>query len=212
MKRGAGLKRARAKARKRATRKVVLVATVAGSSGHDELAGLARLVEDDVVYEAGLADARGDGDKDGAVVETVEAFERVGVVDADVFERGARFGFDVGADDLGEFFAVAFAFTVGGFGVRERAVENGGGAFVFGFEVGVARGEREAGVFAHGGEDDDLRVEGEVAHEAFDDERLLRVLLAEVGKVCADDVEEDGQDGGDATEVAGTRRTFELFG
>jgi hypothetical protein len=96
--------------------------------------------------------------------------------------------------------------------VCERAIDDGGGAFVFGVEIGVARGEREAGIFTHGWENDDLRVEGEVAHETFDDERLLRVLLAEVGEVRADDVEENRQDGGDAAKVAGTRCAFELLG
>ncbi len=81
-------------------------------SRHDELAGLARLVEDDIVYQTGLAEAGGDDDENGAVVETVKPFERVGIVDADVFELGARFGFDVGAHDVCDPFPRTFALVV----------------------------------------------------------------------------------------------------
>ena len=54
---------------------------------------------------------------------------------------------------------------------------------------------------AHDRARDDPHRDVEVAHEATDDEDLLRVLLPEVGGVGRDDREELGDDGGDAVEV-----------
>ena len=52
----------------------------------------------------------------------------------------------------------------------------------------------------------------EVAHELADDRGLLRVLLAEVRALRADDVEENEADGCDAAEVAGTCVALEPAG
>ena len=69
-------------------------------------------------------------------------------------------------------------------------------------EVGVARAHRQAVGLAHGRQHLDPHREVEVADHAPDHRRLLGVLLAEVGDVGADRVEELGDDGGDAAEVA----------
>src|SRR5206468_12148314 len=56
---------------------------------------------------------------------------------------------------------------------------------------------------ADGRADGDADGEVEVAHEALDHERLLGILLTEVGDVGPHDVEELCHYGGDAGEVAG---------
>ena len=87
----------------------------------------------------------------------------------------------------------------GGQGARDG---DGAGA-VGGLEVDVAAAHRQAVLLAHGRHHLDPQREVEVAHHPLDHRRLLGVLLAEVGDVGADDVEELGDDRGDAAEVAG---------
>ena len=70
-----------------------------------------------------------------------------------------------------------------------------------GREQSVARREREAVLVAHGGDDAELELEVEVADHPAHDLDLLRVLLAEVGRVRPDDVEELAADRGDGPEV-----------
>jgi hypothetical protein len=53
------------------------------------------------------------------------------------------------------------------------------------------------------------QLEIEVAHHPVDDGRLLRVLLAEVGAIGADDVEQLQADGRHAPEMAGPRRPLQ---
>ena len=66
----------------------------------------------------------------------------------------------------------------------------------------VAARERQAVGLAHGGADLDAHRQVEVADQRADDERLLRVLLAEERHVGPDHVQQLGHDGGDAVEVA----------
>ena len=67
----------------------------------------------------------------------------------------------------------------------------------------MRRAHRQPVGLAHGRQHLDPHREVEVAGHAADHDRLLGVLLAEVGDVGADDVEELGDDGGDAAEVLG---------
>ena len=78
-----------------------------------------------------------------------------------------------------------------------------------GREVAVARTKGEAIGFADGGADDEMDGEVEVADHVAQDGDLSGVLLAEVGAVGRDDVEEAGDDGGDSAEVAGARGSVE---
>ena len=79
-------------------------------------------------------------------------------------------------------------------------------------QVGVARAEREPVRLADGRADLDPDRHVEVADELADDERLLRVLLAEVGDVGPDHVEELRHDRRDAREVARARGAAEHVG
>ena len=56
---------------------------------------------------------------------------------------------------------------------------------------------------------DDLDGIAQVGGHAPDDEQLLGVLLAEVRAISPDEVEQDGDDGGDAIEVSGPGRALE---
>ena len=92
---------------------------------------------------------------------------------------------------------------------RERARQGERRFALLRREVGVPRREREAVVVADGRDDADLELEVQVADELLDDRGLLRVLLAEVGAVGPDDVEELQADRRDASEVAGPELAFE---
>ena len=85
----------------------------------------------------------------------------------------------------------------------ERARERRGALAVARVEVGVARAHRQAVGLADDRQHLDPHREVEVGDHAADHRRLLGVLLAEVGDVGADDVEELGDDRGDAAEVPG---------
>ena len=120
-------------------------------------------------------------------------------------ERGAGPGDDRG----GVAFAAVHRVLGGAQGLRERH----GALAVGAFEVAVAAGQGQAVVLAHGGADLDADGDVEVAHELPDDGDLLGVLLAEVGHVGPDHVEELGHDGGDPVEVLGAARgAFERLG
>ena len=124
--------------------------------------------QEDVVDQTGGADADRGGE-DAALVE------RVDVVDLDPGRGG-----EAARAPRRESASRARA------GGRARAARSSAR------EVGVARGEREAVRVADGREDAQLEVavEVEVAQHAAQDGDLLRVLLAEVGGLRADDVEE----------------------
>ena len=62
----------------------------------------------------------------------------------------------------------------------------------------------------HGGDDADLEVEVQVADELLDDRGLLGVLLAEVGAIRPDDVEELQADRGHAAEMPRPELAFQL--
>ena len=63
---------------------------------------------------------------------------------------------------------------------------------------------------AHGGDADDIDRLVEVLDHLADDLELLVILLAEIGAVGADDVEQLGHDGGDAGKMAGSHFALEL--
>ena len=69
----------------------------------------------------------------------------------------------------------------------------------------IARRERQPVGVADGGEDADLHVEIQVEDDATDDDRLLRVLLAEVRTLGAHDVEELHAHGRDTAEMPAPR-------
>ena len=83
---------------------------------------------------------------------------------------------------------------------------------MIGRQVDVAAADGEAIRFSDGGYADDFEGEVEVPGHASDDNQLLGVLLAEIGAVGLDDVEELGNNGGDADEVAGPRGAFVEIG
>ena len=76
-------------------------------------------------------------------------------------------------------------------------------------EAAVPRREREPVGVAHRRDDSHRQLEVEVANHAADDRGLLRVLLAEVGAIGTDEVEELEADRGDGAKVAGAVRAFE---
>ena len=106
----------------------------------------------------------------------------------------------------GDFPRVAFAGGEEEIGFVEGEAEAGGLGALGGGEILVAGGAGEPVGFADGGAGEDLDGEAEVADHAADDAELLGVLLAEDGQVGEDDVEELGDDGADAVEVAGDQR------
>ena len=65
---------------------------------------------------------------------------------------------------------------------------------------------------AHDGTADQLDGEVEIAHHLPQHGELRRVLLSEVGAIRLHDVEELGDHGRDADEVAGTRNTIQPIG
>ena len=76
-------------------------------------------------------------------------------------------------------------------------------------EVDVATAHGEAVRLADGRERHDLDVQVQVAHHPPDHDELLGVLLAEVGAVGLDDVEELRHDGGHAAKVARSMRPLQ---
>ena len=76
----------------------------------------------------------------------------------------------------------------------------------------VARREREAVRLAHGRAGDHLGRDGQVARHLADDHDLLGVLLAEVGVLGADQVEQDRDDRRDAVEMARPGGALERLG
>jgi len=78
-----------------------------------------------------------------------------------------------------------------------------------GREIAVARAHGEAIGLADDGADGDVYGEVEVADHVAEDGDLSSVLLAEVGAVGRDDVEEAGDDGGDSAKVARARGAVE---
>src|SRR4029079_7435097 len=79
-------------------------------------------------------------------------------------------------------------------------------------EVAVARRQREAVLLAHDGRTDDLDRQIEIAREPLDDEKLLKVLLAEHRRVGRALHEELGHDRGNALEMIRPRRAAQIVG
>ena len=92
---------------------------------------------------------------------------------------------------------------------QQRAVDDRRRSAFLGREVDVARRERQAVRLPYGRAGDDLGRQRQVAGHLPDDHDLLRVLLAEVGVLGADQREEDGDDGRHAIEVPRSRGTLQ---
>ena len=80
---------------------------------------------------------------------------------------------------------------------------------LLGREVDVARRQREPVGLTDRRTGDDLGRDRQVARHLADDHHLLGVLLAEVGVLGADQVEQDRDDRRDAVEVARPGRALE---
>src|SRR5207248_6172916 len=93
-------------------------------------------------------------------------------------------------------------------GRRERARQAEGLLPFLRREASVARREGEAVRVPHRRHRPDLDRDVQVADETSDHGELLRVLLAEVGTLRPDEVEQLQADGGDAAEVAGPGRAL----
>src|SRR5205807_10049199 len=65
----------------------------------------------------------------------------------------------------------------------------------------IARAHRESIDFTHRWHADDLDIKVQVPHHPLNRAKLLKILLAEERDVWFDNVEEFGDDGGDASEV-----------
>ena len=91
----------------------------------------------------------------------------------------------------------------GGLRGGERAEQDRRRLALFRAEIAVTAGHGQAVFFAHGGADDDLDREIEVAGHPSDDRRLLGILLPEVGLVRLDTIEQFGYDGGHPAEMPG---------
>ena len=92
---------------------------------------------------------------------------------------------------------------------QERPAQHGSGRALRLGQVHVARRQREAVGLADGRVGDDLGPDREVARHLADHEELLRVLLAEVRAIGADEVEQDRDDRRDALEMARPGRALE---
>ncbi len=115
-------------------------------------------------------------------------------------------------DEFLERGGIAFAIFPGVAGEDESGANGRGLGTLLGSEVLVAAAQGEAVGLADGvdGVDDDVEVE--ITNEAADDGDLLVVLFAEDGVVALDEVEELGDDGADAVEVAGAAGAAEGLG
>src|SRR5262245_5491103 len=87
----------------------------------------------------------------------------------------------------------------------ESAGERQRPSTLFGREVHVSRGQGQTVRVTNRRQDAQLEVEIEVANHPPQDCGLLRVLLAEVRALRADDVEQLQANGRDAAEVSGPR-------
>ena len=150
-----------------------------------------------------------DGEEgEGAGLEGGEGLEGVGVGDGGVVEAGEGFGVD-NANHLGLYLGTpANTPPTEQLGGIEGLPEDGGRLALVGGQVDVAAADGEAVGFTDGGNAYDFEGEVEVSGHASDYDELLGVLLAEVGAVGLDDVEELGDDGGHADEMAGPRDPF----
>ena len=141
-------------------------------------------------------------------MEGGEGLEGVGVGDGGVVESGEGFGVDDADHCRGDVGAGVGALVAEFLGTGEGFPEDGCGLALILVQVYVAAADGETVGFADGRDTDDFEVEVEVPGHAPDDDKLLGVLLAEIGAVRLDDVEELGDDGGDTYEVARSRCTF----
>jgi hypothetical protein len=94
---------------------------------------------------------------------------------------------------------------------HERAREREGRLPFLRGEVGVARADCEPVGVANRRDDANFELQVQIGDQAFEDRGLLRVLLAEVGPVRPDDVEELEADRRHSAEVPGTGAPFQLI-
>ena len=91
---------------------------------------------------------------------------------------------------------------------EQRAMERRRLRALMRVEIGVAARERQAVCLAHGFDDLDARGNIQIPHDAPQDGRLLRVLLADVEHVGGDDLQELHDDRRDAIEMARPNRAL----
>src|SRR5690242_9779153 len=175
-----------------------------------QFAGIAYWFDVQVVDQAGLADESSEEHVAGAG-DAGDRLKGVGVDDFRVVNGREGLGLQHATDYRLQMQGVAHAGGQLGAGGFERAMQNGGGAALFGTEVSVARRQRQSVRLADDGADDDFGLEVQVARQLRNDADLLRVLAAEIGKVRLNDLEQFHDDGGDAAKMAGTRTSFEAI-
>ena len=160
-----------------------------------------RGLDQDVVDQPRAADAGGDREQDRPAVELGDRGEVVGVARLEVL------GLDPGGRELGagRVDRRPAATPPGRARSAARSARESAAARSRspGLQVGVARAHRQPVGLAHGRQPLDPDGDVEVADHAPDHRQLLGVLLAEVGDLGLDRVEELGDDGGDAAEVPG---------
>ena len=144
----------------------------------------------------------------GSVLDCGEGLEGVGVGDGGVVEAGEGFGVDDAGHFGGDIGAGEGVSAAEGLGLRESFPEDGCDSTLVGVQIDVAAADGEAVGLTDSRDSDDFEIEVEVSGHAFYDDELLGVFLAEIGAVWPDYVEELGDDGGDADEVAGSRGAF----
>ena len=93
----------------------------------------------------------------------------------------------------------------------QGAVQGGGAGALLVVQVTVARGQGQAVGSAYGWLAHDLHRQVEVVYQSADHRQLLKVLLAKNGQIRLYHVEQFGDYGGHAIEVAGTAATAEAF-
>ena len=164
-----------------------------------------------VVDEPGAADPGGQ-QQAGVAGDGAERDERGRVDDLGVVEPGQR----LGGDDVGHAPAQASPGARRRPGRRRPRPGPGAGPWrpraLVGRQVGVAAGEGQPVGVAHRRAADHLDRQGQVGRHPADDRQLLEVLLAEVGPARPGQVEQLGDDGGHAREVAGPAVALQVVG
>jgi len=169
-------------------------------------------LKENVIDEAGLVDPSGDREEglagdDFALTLHGVTIDDGRVDDAELAVLGEQVS-GLGHEALG----AAFTAVDHGFDKFEGIGDRDGRGALARAEVAIARAESEAIGVASGGGGHNLDQEIKVGDEFADDSDLLGVLLAEDGDVGLNDVEEFGDDGGDAAEMGGAGYAFKGFG
>src|SRR5207245_6160165 len=82
---------------------------------------------------------------------------------------------------------------------------------LFGVQMLITRRHRQTRLFANDWPHDYLRIERQIANHLFDQDRLLRVLLAKESEMRPHSVEQDRHDRGHAAKMPWARSAFQLI-